>query len=271
MKATPGDIILFSHVDGFHLAQLKTLRPVIPCICLIRLRKPQLHKGKAYRFGIFEGEADDKGKLLRVRKRLALASTETEGREEDNKIRAEYKAKYEAEVALTRKTPPTEDDRRIEQAQVKVLARRYPVTVRLWREIEARMRLAEKSPLGQSPQTAALDRLKDQIMAAYRVEMKKAIGAKNLGVSLDPGLLEVIADAIQRHGKDEDRVDYELAANWKDKGYNNMSTEQYARAVAAVVGKTFTRRFCGLVKQRRQRLGLKTLRRRGPADSLGQF
>jgi hypothetical protein len=150
------------------------------------------------------------------------------------------------------------------QARLKVLAKWFPVTVRVLRQIDTALAGANK--IGIKADAVKLDALQRQAVAAWTVEKEKLMGAKNTSLSLDRDLAPILGDAIRRSAKGADALDYELAANWILKGYNAKTAQQVAREAAKATGDKFTTSLVALVTKRRQRLGLRTLRQRGPPE-----
>jgi hypothetical protein len=247
---------LFSWKGGFMLVRV-VWRYWKRALQLQRLQPPQRYKGKLYHWRLVLWQHDTTAKET-VWRCGWLPGVKTEA--EAQAALKRQQAAFEAEAVHLRQLqkPRTETDRQIEKARLKVLAKPFPVTVRLLRQIELHKRLAEK--IGQTAEIGALQR---QAVAVWTVEAEKLYGADVLTISTERELAAVLADAIRRQGKPEDRVAYELALNWKDKGYNKMTAKEYAHAIAKATKQPFTPAFVELVTKRRQRLGLKTLRRPG--------
>lgn len=142
-------------------------------------------------------------------------------------------------------TPPTGDGQRLHEARLKVLKKPYRVTTRLWRQIGSAMRLAEKAGLRSDT-----DALEHQLVAVWKVETSKLTGRKfdtedslPEGIWSDHELAEAVGDAMRHKRQFADRIDYELAANWKDKDYVHKYHKDTAIDVAKATDQECTQRF----------------------------
>lgn len=275
MDGPPGAAVvgLLSRPGAFVLGRF-FMRHYKTVLRLRKLSKPTRHKGKVYQYRLEWWEDDVKStvknplQIRPVRFGWLPAKTDAEAEalcQEQAKLMLQYENGLQK---FCKRPPPTEQEKCIRNAQLKVLAKSYPVTVRLFRQIESRSRLAVKI---KQQATASFDSESERrAVAAWTVETEKLIGKKLDDVSVadswrtDLELAEVIADAIKRKAKGWDAVDYMLAANWPD--YTNKTAKQYANEIADATKQPFTKAFLAMVTKRRQRLELPTQRQPGPPE-----
>lgn len=266
---------LVSWPGGFALGRYKIEGPSRPVLTLKRLHEPVLHKGKICGYCLDWWKEYTRQQLFVFRKTKFLpVTTEAEAQKIFKRLNDRIKRKedqlFKSAQTVAPSIPDDEVGRSVVAAQMKYLKRLFPKTVKLCTEIKKEMDLAKRvgRPLNQE-RLAALNRAS---FYCYELEGKKLIHGNLPSLPADAwGYAQLIADAIKSKAKGEDAIDWELAANWIHKGYCDMSSREYAEAVAKAVNQPCTPRFMQLVIQRRKRLGLKTRRRRGPADNLGRF
>lgn len=268
-------VSLVSWPGGFALGGYKIAPPYRPKLVVRPLHKPVRHKGKICGYCLEWGKLYTQQELFVLCKtKLLPVTTKAEAQKIFKRLDARIKRKddqlFKSAQTVAPSIPDDEVGRSVVAAQMKYLKRFFPKTVKLCTEIKKEMDLAKRvgRPLNQE-RLAALNRAS---FYCYELEGKKLIHGNLPSLPADAwGYAQLIADAIKSKAKGEDAIDWELAANWIHKGYCDMSSREYAEAVAKAVNQPCTPRFMQLVIQRRKRLGLKTRRRRGPADNLGRF
>jgi len=231
--------------NGFLLGRLTQVRTVQDYFCLRRSKKLRRVQGKLCHWVVDYGEFDANNNPLPPKRRFPLdAKTEAKAKEETSIIRQAFHAPLPEPCAGKRLTPQEED---IRNARLKVQAQVFPSTVKMLRKAETATSEAERVAL------------QEQAEAEYKAEGFAWTGILLDGTA-DEETRERMKNALRRKPRGFNRVDYELALNWKAKGYNNMKPPNLADAVNAVCLATLT---AAAMKQRRLRLGLVSLRNEG--------
>jgi hypothetical protein len=138
-----------------------------------------------------------------------------------------------------------------QHAIMTVLRKQYPKVFAIMEEIKGATGPAQKA-------------LREKAKDAYVLDV-----AANTGMVLkptaDPKFIMALAGAMRKRNKPIDAIDYDLSLNWIPGRYCFMSAKELADHLNKTHG---TAHSPGLIKKRRERLGLVTKRRTGP-DSKG--
>jgi hypothetical protein len=150
----------------------------------------------------------------------------------------------EARAKLSTKEQHEQDD--LYEAQLNAIKDRHPETVRLMLKAY------------QCTDATKKEETEKEALSTWRAEVKAEVFVRDgmlLGGIATPADKKRIAAALRRKPRRFDRVDYELALNWIQKGYCDMKRRDLAAAVNDTTGRQLSP---DTIAKRAERLGLAT-------------